>query len=931
MKRKTIYTLSALLLCVQLVFSSAGFAAESKEKPLFDYQRSQLKNGLTVITLEDFSCPIVAVQVWYQVGSKDERADRQGYAHMFEHMMFKGTENVGPKDHFQFLQKTGGTTNAYTSFDQTVYVETLPASQLALPLWLEAERMAFLKIDQESFDTERNVVEEELRKGENEPYGTLYKKLAAIVFKDHPYCWTPIGNIACLRATSVADLRAFWQQYYVPNNATLILVGAIKHDKAVQMADQYFGWIQKRPEPPRVSANASKPDKPQIVVIDDENAPAAVAGYIFRTVPLGHKDQIALDFLSSILGGTQSSRLYRDLVAESQTAMYCASMTWNLQQDGIFAAGAVQALGTDAKTILEQIKKHIEKIQKEGITDKELQTARNQQLRSVITDNLNIESKAQVLGSAAVTIGDLDYANTILDRIRAVKAIDVQRIANEYLRFDQGFEISVKQNLSGMLKASKDDETGGVTAEPEKQAPPAGRPGEKRPETWPAKAPIAKSENVDLSMAYSEHQLKNGIKVIIVPNHEVPFISVKLGCTLGAATETRPGTANLALQMLERGTANRSERQLAEELSLYAIGLGGSAGMDNCQVNMSCLTEHLDKGMDLLADVVRNPSFEAAEFEKLRKQTLTSLSVNEKTPEYLADKEFSFRLFGTHPYARKVEGDSTDIEKLTADDLKNWWKQFVRPDNSVLIFSGDIEAQKALALAEATLGGWTCDTARPEVKLAEIPQQEKTHIWLVDNPGSAQVQLRVGCHSINRKDQPDYFTSRVVGNYFGGSFHSRINETLRVQKGLTYGAFGSYAAQKEAGYFVVDTFTKNETAGQAITSIIELLDQLKKDGPNAEELELSRSYITGSFLRRRETPQQVANDLWLIEAESLGKDYYDKLLAGVNAADEAKCLALTNKTINTDQLTIVVVGDATKIKADLEKIAPVTVIAKEKS
>ncbi|MGH2272061.1 M16 family metallopeptidase [Anaerohalosphaeraceae bacterium U12dextr] len=930
MKCKTIYALSVFW-GVQMVFSLAALAADNKEKPLFDYQRSQLKNGLTVITLEDFSCPIVAVQVWYQVGSKDERADRQGYAHMFEHMMFKGTENVGPKDHFQLIQKTGGTTNAYTSFDQTVYVETLPASQLALPLWLEAERMAFLKIDQESFDTERKVVEEELRKGENEPYGTLYKKLAAIVFKDQPYRWTPIGNIACLRATSVADLRAFWQQYYVPNNATLILVGAIRHDKAVQMAETYFGWIQKRPEPPRVQVHASKPDAPQIVVIDDENAPAAVAGYIFRTVPMGHTDQIALDFLSSILGGTQNSRLYRDLVADSQTATHCASMTWNLQQDGIFAVGAVQAPGADAKTVLQQIKKHIETIQKEGVTDTELQTARNQQLRSVITDNLNIESKAQVLGTAAVTIGDLEYANSLLGRIRAVRAIDIQRVANTYLRFDQGFEISVKQNLSGMLNASKDDETQGVIAEREKQAPPAGRPGEKRPETWPTTAPIAKSENVDLSMVYSEHRLKNGIKVIVVPNHEVPFISVKLGCMAGAATEIKPGTANLALQMLERGTTTRSEKQLAEELSLYAISLGGTADMDTCQVNMSCLTEHLDKGMDLLADVVRNASFEATEFEKLRKQTLTSLLVNEKTPEYLADKEFSFRLFGNHPYARTVEGNSADIEKLTVDDLKQWWKQYVRPEDSVLIFSGDIDAPKALVLAETRLGEWTCDTARPEVKLAAIPQQEKTHIWLVDNPGSAQVQLRVGCHSINRKDQPDYFISRVVGNYFGGSFHSRINETLRVQKGLTYGAFGSYTAQKEAGYFVVNTFTKNETAGQAIAAIIELLDQLRKDGPTAEELELSRSYISGSILRRRETPQQIANDLWLIEAESLGRDYYDKLLAGVNAADEAKCLALANKTINPDQLTIVVVGDAEKIKADLEKIAPVTVVARDPS
>ena len=904
-----------------------GCAVTNNEKPLFDYHESELNNGLTVVTLEDFSCPIVAVQVWYQVGSKDERPDRQGYAHMFEHMMFKGTDRVGPKDHFQLIHRTGGSSNAHTSLDQTVYEETLPANQLGLALWLEAERMAFLKIDQESFDTERKVVEEELRMRENEPYGNLDKKLAAILFKEHPYRWSPIGNLADLRATSVPDLRAFWQRYYVPDNATLIIVGAVKHDKAVQLAEKYFDWIQKRDLPPRVTIHEPLPDKPRTVVIDNENAPAPLAGFIFRAVPLGHKDAPALDFLASILGGTTSSRLYRELVAEKQLAVQTAAMTWNLQQDGIFVVGAVFAPGSDPNTVLGKIKTHIEAIQKQGVTAKELETARNQLLRSVVTDNLSINSKAGVLGYAAVTVGDLSYANKVLSQIRAVTAEDVQRVAREYLRLDRAFEITVKENPGGMKNASKDDESAGITAKPETQTPAPGRPGEKRPDTFPAKAPQAKLQAPDMRMNYTELMLKNGIKILVVPNNEVPFVSVKFGFPFGATTESKPGTVNLAVQMLTRGTKNRTEKELSEQLSRYAIEINGSASMDDSQVNMSSLSEHLEKAMELLADTTMNPTFDAAEFDKLRKQTLTELAVKEQSPDYLADREFSRQLFGQHPYARTVEAESKDIEKLTADDLKSWWKQYARPDKIVLIFAGDIDAQKALALTQKYFGGWKNDTQMAEVKLPDFPKERKTQIYLVDYPGSAQVQIRAGCRSITRKDQPDYFISRVVSNYFGISFNSWVNETLREQKGLTYAAFANYTAQRQSGYFEVNTFTKNQSAAQTIQCILDLLVRLDKEKPSDEELDTSKSYIAGSFIRRHETPQQVADDLWLLESENLDKDYYDKLLQTVQNTSAEDCVKLANKTIQPEKVVIVVVGDAAKIKPDLEKIAPLTVVS----
>jgi zinc protease len=912
---------------VTVLFCIVSFSIAATEKPLFDYHQSTLDNGLNVVTLEDFSCPIVAIQVWYQVGSKDERPDRQGYAHMFEHMMFKGTDHVGPKDHFDLIHRTGGNSNAHTGFDQTVYEQTLPADQLELALWLEAERMAFLKIDQEAFDTERKVVEEELRMRENEPYGNLDKKLAAVVFKEHPYRWMPIGSLSHLRATSVADLRAFWQTYYIPDNATLIAVGAAKHNDVVKLAEKYFGWIQKRPLPPRITVREPMPDKPTRTIIDNENAPAPMAGFIFRGVPLGHKDAPALDFLASILGGTNSSRLYRDLVAEHQLAVQTIATSWNLQQDGVFIIGALFAQGSDPNSVLDKIKSHIETIQKQPVTREELETARNQQLRSIVTSNLEVESKASVLGSAAVTVGDLSYANKILSQIRDVTASDIQRVAGDYLRLDRAFEIVVKENPGGMKNATKDDESAAVLAQPEKQAPPPGRPGEKRPETFPAKAPQAKMQAPDIQLNYTEQTLKNGLKVAVVPNHEVPFVSVKLGIALGATTESRPGTVNLAAQMLNRGTKTRTEKDLADQMARFAIDINGAASMDDTQVNANCLVDHLDKAMELMSDVVINPVFDPNEFEKLRKQTLTGLAVQEQNPEYLAEREFARQLYGQHPYARTVEGTTRDIGRLSAQDLNNWWKQHIGPKGATLIFSGDIELDKAVTLAEKYFGGWKNDAVIPDTKLPDFPAEPKMRIVLVDYPGSAQVQIRAGCRSMNRKEQPEYFAARVVNNYFGTSFNSWINETLRVQKGLTYGAYAYFTAQRQSGYFEINTFTKNETAAQTVQCILDLLGRLRKEPPSARELDDSKCYISGSFIQRQETPQQTAGDLWLLKSENLSEDYYKNLVETVQNTSAQECVKLAQKFLNPDKLVFVVVGDASVIRANLEKIAPVSVVS----
>ncbi len=923
--------------CLTIAMGLAVSAAAQDDSPAassrFDFQEITLDNGMKVISLEDFSCPVVAVHLWYHVGSKDEDPERQGFAHMFEHMMFRGTDRLGSTDHFDFVRQTGGNCNAYTTFDQTVYTQTLPANQLNMAMWLEAERMSMLKIDQDAFDTERRVVEEEYRKGVNEPYGNLMKKVLPEVFPGHPYRWPTIGSIPHLRSAGVQELREFWQQYYVPNNATLVVVGAATHAQVQKLAKRNFGWIPRGADPPRIAAPERTPFEAREVTLEEKNAPAPLVALVFRGVPLNNDDATRLNLMTTILGGGESSRLYRRLVADDQLAVMAMAGSLNLEQNGLIGAAAVLSpLGGNSDRALAAMADEIQKMQSDGVTADELTKAQNQLLRGLVTESLTVSSKASALGSAAVLEGDASRINTRIERIRAVTPDEIQAAANRYLDMNHAITGHVKSNLLGALGSlfSKGDdiEDTPVTGERETDAPAPGRPGVTRPDGWSAVAPIADLLKFDGTPNYDEMTLENGLKVMVVENHEVPFVSAALGLTNGAWTESHPGTASMALSMLTKGSADHTEATLAEELELYAIGLSGSATMDSCSVTFNCLPEQVERAARLLAEVVRAPTMPVDEFKKLKRQARTGLVVSSRSPDYLADRQLRRQLFGEHPYSRSAGGELNDLDGLDRLAVQQWWEDNARPDVATLIFAGDIDIATAGPLARKLFADWSSSSESPEPTLPPVPERQKTHIYLVDHPG-AQSQIRVGQIGITR-DDPGYFTSRVVSGYFGGAFSSRLNETIRVEKGLTYGARGGFYASKRAGRFLVSTFSKIATTAEAVEAIIAEIKRLQNEGPSDDELKNTVSYIVGSYPGDQETPQEVAKNLWFIESNGLPTTYDHDLLAAVSKTDAAACLELAQTKIDPDRLTIVVVGPAKKLSADLEKIAPVTVVEKDK-
>ncbi|MCK6456277.1 MAG: insulinase family protein [Phycisphaerae bacterium] len=915
------------------VLAATALAVGADERR-YDFRKRVLPNGLTVISLEDHSCPIVAVQVWYHVGSKDEDPKRQGFAHMFEHMMFRGTDRLGPEEHFSLLRRAGGDGNAFTSFDNTTYVNSLPSNQLELALWLEAERMAFLKIDDESFYKERAVVEEERRlRSLNTPYGMVPERLLGQLFTKHPYRWTPIGQIPHLRAATIDELQKFWDTYYVPSNATLVVVGDVTHDRVHALAERYFGWIPRCADPPRITVKEPPQSKRRKIQIPEKKGPVPIIGFVYRGVPSGHPDELPLGMLMSVLGGGESSRLYKDLVKDKKLAQAAVAGAFSFEQDGLAGAGAVLLPWGKTKKVMKLISEHIARAQEEMVTTEELEKVRNQLLRSEVTQSLTVASKAGLLGRKEVLEGGADRANKRFEEIRAVTREDLLRVAKKYLVKSNESEVSVEPQLTGVLgsllggKEDVDEGAAPASKPAVNRIAARGTPRDslKRPGSFPKEPPLAALADVVPTVPHEEQRLKNGLRVVVVENHEVPFITMTLGCLNGGWTETHPGTASMAASMITKGSSKHTAAEMAEELEYHAISLDGSADLDTASVSASCVSDKFDRALGLLAEVVRTPTFPEDEFEVLRKQVVLGLMVQTRTPEYLADREFRERLFGRHPYSRTPTGELPDVQALKSSDLREWWTTFIRPDASILYIAGDIRPDAAVAAARKYLEDWNVTTAAPKVRMPLIPAVEKTNIFLVDRPGSVQSQIRVGHRGITRKDA-EYFPSRVLSQIFGGAFDSRLNKAIRIEKGLTYGARGGFSADRYAGTFRVSTFTKTPSTAETVRVILDEIGKLRNDMPTDEEINVARSYLVGSMPATIETPQQVVGDLWLIEFCGLPKDFKARLLDGVRRTTGDDVLRVAQRLVNPEAMVITVVGDAEKIRADLQQIAPVTVV-----
>jgi len=921
------------------------WASRTRPARPFKFQEMALDNGLRVLTMEDFSSPIVAVQVWYHVGSKDENPNRQGFAHMFEHMMFRGTELLGPEDHFNLIRGVGGDTNAFTSFDYTAYVNSVPANQLDLALWLEAERMMFLNVTEEGFETERNVVKEERRElCLNVPYGTLPERVISVVCTKHPYRWIPIGRIAHLEAAGIDELRHFWDIHYVPGNATLVIVGGVSHEQAREAARTYFGWMPKLPDPPKVTIQEPPQTEERKVTLRERLGPIPAAGYVYRTVAQSHSDSIPLEMTLRILSRGESSRLHSDLVKKRKLCALIMSQDFPLEQDGLtgivgalhpvkYILGRLNPLGFILRklhivkghhaAILQAFDEHIEALQRDGVTQHELEKAKNQMMKAAVGGLLTVRGKAQKLGESTVFHPDPEWLNRELDAIAGVTRQDIQRVAQTYLVPERRTSVNVVPD-----KRYKYDPNAGLDLED--YAPPkrdSSKTGITRPKSFPATPPVNELLDELPLVSTEETVLANGLKVVAIPNDEVPFMAVALGLKHGAWTENpkRPGVASMTLSMLTKGTEQHTAEELADIIEFNALDLHGTASVGSALVAATGLSEKLPTAMDLLAEVVRQPTFPRRELRILKKTRQVELMYQEKEPSYKATTELKRRVFGDHPYGQVATGRRKDVRRIGRRHLVKWWNTFARPDAAILYVAGDVTPEQAFTLAEQHFGDWSAEGPLPEIEVPPVPEREDTHIYLIQNRGAAQSEIRVGQTGFTTH-HPDRRKAQIFNQVFGGSFGSRLNKAVRVERGLTYGAGGGFSAARFGGLFACNASTKTESTAEALEATLDVLEGMRNTPPSGEELTSAKSYLVGRVPARYETALDTVNALLRIESNDLPKDDLERSVAEYKAAETDDVLRIANEHVDLDRLTIVVVGDARKIKGDLETIAPVTVV-----
>lgn len=920
MKRFTL-VLFALLVSVPALAQKGKPPARAPEIPYTEYR---LDNGLRVIFHQDRSTPIVAVNVWYHAGSKNEVPGKTGFAHLFEHMMFQGSKGW-PHDYFFPLQEAGGTLNGSTNPDRTNYWEVVPSNFLELALFLEADRMANLleAMTEEKLANQRDVVKNEKRQRyDNSPYGLVGAKIAATLYPpDHPYHWLTIGSLEDLTAASMDDVKDFFRRFYTPNNASLAIAGDFDPAVARRLVQKYFGPIERGPMVKRVSAEQPKLENEVRVSMEDRVSLPRIY-MVWPTSPQYSADEAALDTLAQILGSGKSSRLYKSLVYEKQIAQEVN--VFNATRE---IAGALQIIVT-AKPgrTLDEIEKAVDqelaRLREAAPPEAEVERAYNQVEASTIYALQTVGGfggKSDQLNQYVIYRNDPGWLDEGLARYRAVKPSDVHRVARQYLTPNRLVLTVVPRSTKARPAA-----TPPASAAPAPSAAAAPQPeASGRPST--AGLPKPKADPKLKLPKMERRRLSNGLDVRIVEHHELPVVGMVLVVKNGAAADPvdLAGLATLTADLLDEGTAKRSALQISDELANIGARLSASASWDSTNVSLVSLSRHLDKALEVFADVVINPAFADKEVARLRAQRLTALKQRRDNANEVATDVFARLVFGpAHPYGHPLLGDEAMVSRIGAEEVTRFYRTYYRPGSSSLIVVGDVTPSAILAKLEKALEGWKNGEV-PAVKIATPDPREQSAIYLVDKPGAAQSVIAMGHVGVPRSTA-DFFPLLVMNTMLGGQFTSRLNMNLRETRGYTYGARSTFDYRKAAGPFVARAGVHTAVTRESVIEFLKELRGIRGAIPVSEdELQFAKQAIIRGFPRTFETSEQIANRLVDLVLYDLPSDYFNRYIDRVAAVTREEVERVARKYLDPGRAAILIVGDVQAIESGLRSLEDV--------
>jgi len=935
MRRLALFASALVLTAGATSLANAQTPAAAITAPVVNYHVRVLPNGLTLYTVLDKTTPNVTVQVWYGVGAKNDPPGRSGFAHLFEHLMFKGARDMPPEYMDRLTEDVGGFNNASTMDDATEYHEVIPANHLQRLLWAESERLSSLVVDQANFESERKVVEEELRQRVlADPYGRLFSLYTPEAsWAVHPYHRPPIGSIADLDSATLDDVRAFHATYYRPDNAHLIVVGNFDPKALDAWVDQYFGPIARPATPiPRVTAVEPPRTGARTIKVYGPNVPLPAVVMTWAAPDAASPDAAALKVLDGVLTTGKSSRLYEALVYRQQIATQVFSNPDLRQQPGIFQVGAIMAQGKTAADGETALRAQLDKLRTAPIGAAELASAKNQLISQVLHGRETIEGRASEIGEAIVTEGGPAKVNSDVADIEAVTPADVQRVARQYLVDDR--RVTLIYGPESDRPAGQADAL--VQDTPQVQATPLPATGqlavaETLPEDQRAKPPAPGAAVAAVLPSPVERTLKNGLRVIVAKTSDLPIVTAELTVKNGAALDPHglAGLSGLTTDLLSQGTATRSATQIATEVEALGGSLGSGSGYDSSAVSLSSLAATLPQALPVLADVVRHPAFAQDELDRLRAQKLDDLSVSMQEPGSLAGMAAARLVFGEGPYGHPAGGSPASLTRITRADVVAQYARLYRPDQAVLVLTGDIDPDTGFAMAERAFGDWT-NPAGPAPEAPAQPPAPGHRVLVVDLPGTGQAAVLVAGRSIPRHD-PDFDAAEVANGVLGGGYSARLNEEVRVKRGLSYGSGSALGARREAGLFEASAQTKNESADEVAGLILAEIGKLGAAPASPAELDARKSTLTGEFGRSAATGDGLGRLLAQDAVENIDPHDVDRYIARTEAVTAEQAKAAAAKLVDPAQADVIVVGDAKLFLPALKtRFGTVEVVAADK-
>ena len=885
-----------------LAVGLAGGAATTQARDIeIPYEKFVLDNGLTLIVHEDHKAPIVAVNVWYHVGSKNEKEGKTGFAHLFEHLMFNGSENYND-DYFKPFDRVGATgMNGTTNFDRTNYFQEVPKNALDMALWMESDRMGHLlgAIDQARLDEQRGVVQNEKRQGENQPYGKVFTTAFRNIFPaGHPYSWPVIGYMEDLEAASLEDVQEWFKEYYGAANAVLVVAGDVDPQQVLERVEHYFGHIP--PGPPLTKQDVWIPDVTGVHrQVMQDRVPQARVYKIWQMPEIGHPEATDLDLVAGILSEGKTSRLYKRLVFDDQIASDVAAFAFPLEISGLFGVIATAMPGQDLAAVDAAIEEEVARFLAEGPTADEMErivTTRKADFIRGIERVGGFGGKSDILAQNEVYLGDPGFYRTTLARWEAADAAALTAVANKWM---------AKGHYA--LEVHPFEEYSTTENTVDRSAIPA-----------PGPAPEVAFDD------FERFELSNGLRVVLAQRGAVPVVNLRLMVNAGYAADqfSLPGAADLAMDMLDEGTAKRSALEISDELALLGATLQTGSNLDVSTVSMSALKEKLAGSLDLFADVVLNPTFPDEDYARLQKQQLATIAQEKVQPVGMALRVFPKLIYGDgHAYSMPFTGSGTEesVRQIDTGTLKKFHRDFFKPNNATLVVVGDVSREELQPLLEKQFKRWKSGDV-PQKNIEFVGAPSKSTVYLVDRPDSEQSVIFAG-HVAPPKNNDREIAIEAMNEVLGGSFNARINMNLREDKHWSYGAQSLLIDAEGQRPFLVYAPVQTDQTSASMAEIHREVSEIRGERPpTPDEVARAKDKKTLTLAGQWETADAVADSLAEMVRFGLPDDYWDRYPEEVRALSDDQISVAASEVVKPDGLVWVVVGDRAKIEPGIREL-----------